>query len=414
MADITLPDTLRLLQGTTELAKLGPNTNKVNAVIGGQLVCRDANGAADVIVTGGTEGEGGQPDGGSLYLRHGAVQLADRTGKQRALLIAADDLEREQGGILVLRAAGDTATGPVGTTGAIVLNAARRSLVIQSKEGMPRVELGTGGNLALGGGGTNGELVLRNVWGKTVGQLGGEQGNFRLGGEGHDADFLLLDTAGQTRVHLDAGRGGSAAAAARVYVDGKNGNATLGGNQVNGELFLKDTDGKIRIHADGAGHIKLLTAGGDVKVHIDGVAGDIVLPNSDCAEDFDLAAAEACEPGTVMVIDEQGGLRACDVAYDKKVAGVLSGAGDLKPGIILGRSRPSPGRRPLALVGKVFCRVDAAYAPIEVGDLLTTSATPGHAMKACDPAKAFGAVIGKALRSWRDGRGLIPILVALQ
>ena len=53
------------------------------------------------------------------------------------------------------------------------------------------------------------------------------------------------------------------------------------------------------------------------------------------------------------------------------------------------------------LVGKVFCKVDGA---IDVGDLLTTSQTPGHAMKATDPQRAFGAVIGKALKSWSGAR----------
>ena len=43
-----------------------------------------------------------------------------------------------------------------------------------------------------------------------------------------------------------------------------------------------------------------------------------------------------------------------------------------------------------------------------------TSDTRGHAMKAADPVKAFGSVIGKALRALRDGQGLIPILIALQ
>jgi hypothetical protein len=46
--------------------------------------------------------------------------------------------------------------------------------------------------------------------------------------------------------------------------------------------------------------------------------------------------------------------------------------------------------------------------------MLTTSPTEGHAMKACDPARAFGAVIGKALRPLATGIGLIPILIALQ
>jgi len=66
------------------------------------------------------------------------------------------------------------------------------------------------------------------------------------------------------------------------------------------------------------------------------------------------------------------------------------------------------------LVGKVYCKVDSRYAAIEVGDLLTTSPTPGHAMKALDREQAFGAVIGKALRPLAEGQGLIPILIALQ
>ena len=65
-------------------------------------------------------------------------------------------------------------------------------------------------------------------------------------------------------------------------------------------------------------------------------------------------------------------------------------------------------------MGKVFCKVDAQFGAIEVGDLLTTSPTPGHAMKANDPLKAFGSVIGKALRTLKEGQGLIPILIALQ
>ena len=68
----------------------------------------------------------------------------------------------------------------------------------------------------------------------------------------------------------------------------------------------------------------------------------------------------------------------------------------------------------MALLGKVFCKVDASNAAIEVGDLLTTSSTPGYAMKVSDPQKAFGALIGRALRALPDGCDLIPILIALQ
>jgi hypothetical protein len=144
------------------------------------------------------------------------------------------------------------------------------------------------------------------------------------------------------------------------------------------------------------------------------VTGDVILQNADCAEDFDIAGLEGAEPGSVMVIGHDNALRQSEQAYDKRAAGVVSGAGDFKPGIVLDRREPVQSRKSIALLGKVYCKADASRAPIEVGDLLTTSPTPGHAMKATDPVRAFGAVIGKALRPLRGGQGLIPILVALQ
>jgi hypothetical protein len=145
------------------------------------------------------------------------------------------------------------------------------------------------------------------------------------------------------------------------------------------------------------------------------VSGDVQLTGADFAEDFDIAAGvEAIDPGAVMVIHDDGALSPCHYPYDNRVAGVVSGAGDYQPGIILDKKPSTSARLPIALVGKVFCKVDAGYGPIHVGDMLTTSATPGHAMKAVDGAKAFGAVIGKALRRLDRGQDLIPILIALQ
>ncbi len=153
------------------------------------------------------------------------------------------------------------------------------------------------------------------------------------------------------------------------------------------------------------------------KLHVNGdirATGDIVLDNADCAEEFAVKDREKIEPGTVMVLDKGGLLHQSTEAYDKKVAGVVSGAGDFKPGLILDKKSEQTNRMPIALMGKVYCKVDAQYAPIEVGDLLTTSPTPGHAMKAIDSTKAFGTVIGKALMSLDAGKGLISIMVALQ
>jgi hypothetical protein len=142
--------------------------------------------------------------------------------------------------------------------------------------------------------------------------------------------------------------------------------------------------------------------------------GDVILGSADCAEDFGVSNAAQVEPGTVMVLDEEGDLCESYTAYDKRVAGVISGAGSYKPGLVLDR-RPGEDRRvPIALLGKVYCKVDAQYGQVAIGDLLTTSPTPGHAMKATDTVKAFGATIGKALRPLEAGQALVPILVALQ
>jgi hypothetical protein len=142
--------------------------------------------------------------------------------------------------------------------------------------------------------------------------------------------------------------------------------------------------------------------------------GDVILGNADCAEDFAISATARAEPGTVMVLGGDGDLWESSTAYDKRVAGVISGAGSFKPGLILDRHPGDENRLPIALMGKVYCKVDTQYGPIEIGDLLTTSPTSGHAMKASDSMKAFGAVIGKALRPLSVGKGLVPILIALQ
>jgi hypothetical protein len=182
-------------------------------------------------------------------------------------------------------------------------------------------------------------------------------------------------------------------------------------------LELLDTSGSKNFIINTTGRVGIGTTAPTATLDVAGsisVSDDVVLVGADCAEDFEVDAQEAIEAGMVVVIGDGERLRSCHEAYDRRVAGVLSGAGDCRPGVILGRRAVDARRLPLALSGKVFCRVDAGFAPVGVGDLLTTSPTRGHAMKANDPAKAFGAVIGKALRSLDGGRGLIPILIALQ
>ena len=152
------------------------------------------------------------------------------------------------------------------------------------------------------------------------------------------------------------------------------------------------------------------------------VTGQINPAGGDLAEEFDAIAQS--EPGNVMVINNEGNLEPCYASYDRRVAGIVSGAEGYKPGMVLdsqeeeqeNRQHKNLAKKPrltVALTGKVYCKVDATQSPIDIGDMLTTSSTKGHAMKVDEPTKAFGAVIGKALRPLRNGMGIIPVLVGL-
>jgi hypothetical protein len=76
-------------------------------------------------------------------------------------------------------------------------------------------------------------------------------------------------------------------------------------------------------------------------------------------------------------------------------------------------SIPSGGELFVVTLGTfAHCRVDANGAPIEVGDLLTSSANPGHATKATNPK--LGSIIGKALEPLKEGTGYIAVFVNIQ
>ncbi len=160
------------------------------------------------------------------------------------------------------------------------------------------------------------------------------------------------------------------------------------------------------------------TDGTGLALQADGIARVDVLEivGADLAEKFPVDSPECAVPGTVMEIDPAvpGRLRVADSEYSPRVAGVVSGANDLSVGAVLGNLPGHEDAPPIALSGRVWVLCDATSGPIEPGNLLTTSNTPGHAMKAADRDRAYGAIIGKAMSSLKDGKGLVLVLVSLQ
>jgi len=135
---------------------------------------------------------------------------------------------------------------------------------------------------------------------------------------------------------------------------------------------------------------------------------------SDLAEKFEVT--DETKPGMVVAIDPQnaGRLTVSRSAYNRRVAGIISGANNLSAGMVLPNLADAKDAQPVALSGRVWVYCDATKNAIQPGDLLTTSATPGHAMKVINHKRAQGAIIGKAMTELKSGQGLVLVLVTLQ
>lgn len=135
----------------------------------------------------------------------------------------------------------------------------------------------------------------------------------------------------------------------------------------------------------------------------------------DLSEPFQVSSAEAPK-GTVMIIDplKPGQLKISENAYDNRVAGIISGANGINPAISMQQDGLVNGGQNVALSGRVYAMADASRGAIHPGDLLTTSSTPGHCMRVADHARAQGAIIGKAMSSLENGKGMVLVLVSLQ
>ena len=185
----------------------------------------------------------------------------------------------------------------------------------------------------------------------------------------------------------------------------------------NGDWYIRS--------ANASGRIILQDAGGNVGIGTDSptekldVAGRIrIRGGADIVEGFDTSCGTALEPGTVVVIDptpgKSGSLMQSTAAYDFKVAGVVSGANGLSPGIHLGQESVMDGDTKVAMTGRVYVKCTTENGAIVPGDLLTTASLAGHAMKATDRSRSHGAVIGKAMSALDKETGLVLVLVNLQ
>jgi hypothetical protein len=169
-----------------------------------------------------------------------------------------------------------------------------------------------------------------------------------------------------------------------------------------------------------AGNLLVGAVKGVHKFRVDGTGkgffdGGTQTGGADFAESVAVASGERREPGDLMVVDRRSTrqLTLATEPYSTLVAGIYS----TKPGVLATphlMAESVANEIPLAIVGIVPCKVSAENGPILPGDLLVTSATPGHAMKGTERGRMLGAVVGKALEPLSAGKGVIQVLVTLQ
>lgn len=155
---------------------------------------------------------------------------------------------------------------------------------------------------------------------------------------------------------------------------------------------------------------------GDARVFTDEIQ---INGGSDLAEMFDITDPEnEIEPGLLVSLDpdQPGKLMITKERYDKKIAGIISGANGVKPGILMGQNESIAfGDDLITLSGRTYVMANTSNGAIEVGDLLTSSDTAGQAMRATKKKKSAGAVIGKAMTPLEKGKtGYILVLVNMQ
>ncbi|MCS7190473.1 MAG: hypothetical protein NZ843_02585 [Fimbriimonadales bacterium] len=172
-----------------------------------------------------------------------------------------------------------------------------------------------------------------------------------------------------------------------------------------------------RLIVTAAGNVGIGTTAPDQRLVVNGTAKVDVLQivGADVAEKFPVLGD--AEPGMVVEIDPNnpGHLRKARGAYNRRVVGVVSGANNLPAGAILGHLEGSESHTPIAISGRVWVYADATKCAIEPGDLLTTAEKPGYAMKAHDPRKSHGAILGKAMTRLEKGKtGMVLVVVNLQ
>ena len=288
-----------------------------------------------------------------------------------------------------------------------------------------------------------GKLLLKEDDGGTVLEIDNKYDNVGIGTSGwaHPDSFYKLHVQGgdwRSGIKAQSGSGG-------VALDGFGEGGSTGVRGTTGSEGSETViavEGRVYRYTDGGSstHYSGYFAdipGWDTTGTYNGLYADERTGGAIDIAEYILDTYDVTEPGDVVVADpfNDESVVKSTMAFDTSVVGVIS----TKPHMTMGMELvidevtreyyDDVNAAKLALAGRVPVKVTCENGPIQPGDLLTTSSTPGYAMKwsllEYEPSDTIEnlvlkmnknemrhqAIIGTALGSLESGEGTIMVLV---
>ncbi|HSW88440.1 MAG TPA: hypothetical protein VLG12_04725, partial [Candidatus Saccharimonadales bacterium] len=215
----------------------------------------------------------------------------------------------------------------------------------------------------------------------------------------HNKTGLFVDNNGSVGIGTQTLPGDTAL---RITKNSGADSLVIANQQGNGNIFTGSVNGNMKFN---------IANNGDTTIKGTIYASNTTVQSADLAENY--IASDQLEPGDIIMPEDKGNTMAVIKStgqYQSQVIGVVS----TKPGVVLNSDAQTdtthPYKYPIAISGRVPVKVSIANGVVRTGDLLTSSATPGVAMKATEA----GPIIGKALENFSSEKpGLVMAYISI-
>jgi hypothetical protein len=394
-------------------------TGNNNTAVGADALAYNTSGSYNTAIgVGGLEGSSGGANTGSNNVALGAFALGNVTSDNGLVAVGYQALQNDASGAGLLTIGGaNTAIGyqalQADNSGADNTALGYQSL-LSDTSGANNTAIGADALLANTGG--SGNIAIGELAGFSLGTDANNNIDIGSDGDSGDSGIIRIGTQGtQNATYV----------VTPVAVDGEdldNGLSYLSSGETAvpggaGVFLFGYNGGSLGVSYPNTACLSWTYQGNVWVSNNMSVASLTIRSGADLAEPFNITSGKDEVPqGAVVVIDEQnpGHLKLSDSPYDTHVAGVVSGANGVNPGIQMHQQGLIEGGQNVALSGRVYVQADTSNGAIRPGDMLTTSGTPGRAMKVSDHARAAGAILGKAMTGLSEGQGMVLVLVTLQ